>query len=204
MTLQTIQPLFEQALQYAVERPEQAATVVGAVIATLFNYRKTGKFPIGRLPYKAIRAAIREYRERYFGTSRPKGAPAVLIKDADHEAIESILRPRHYESGAMSSYHYADEVLNFRRPRGTMTDPESGESIAMETHVRTFDTALGDVLALSHDEPNRYEETAEHLDEELFSWQRGRDALIEDLEATGVSYELIESERADEIDVVPN
>lgn len=198
-----IEPILNDVIQYVIDNPEQSATVVAAVIGVVANYLKTGKFPIGRLPYQVMRESIREYGDRYFGRKRPKGVPALLV-DVDADTIEAALRPRHYESGDLTSYEYADEVLNLRRPRGWMSDPKTGRDVPMETHVRTFDVDGGGSLLLVHDEANRYEATGEHLSPGLYSWERGRDIAEEDLEDAGIDVQRIESERRADVDVLPN
>lgn len=196
MTGQAIAPVLDQAASYAIEHPEQTATVIGAIIAITTNYRKTGKFPIGRLPFHALRDGLREYRDRYFGVDRPKGVPGVII-EADQDDIEAAFRQRHFESGALSSYDYAGEVLNLRRPRGYESDPLTGELVPMETHVRTFETESQDVLAIAHDEANRFEATGEHLDTDaLYSWQTGRATVEEVLDDADIIFRSIDSERA--------
>lgn len=195
--------LLKGLLQYATEHPQQAAAIVMGTIAAAANYAKTGKLPLGRLPYRAMRAAWRQYSDRWFGTARPKSVAALVI-DADHDAIEAALRPRHFETGDLSSMEYADEVLNLRRPRGWMANPQTGKDVPMETHVRTFTLDDGRVLALTHDEANRYEATSEHLSPGLYSWERGRDILAEDLEDAGIAYERIASERAAGVTVLRN
>lgn len=199
--ISVIGPLADALAQQVADHPERSITVVGAAAAALFNYQKTGNFPIGRLPYRAFRDGIREYRDRYFGVRRPKGVPAIVI-DAGHDEIEDALRSRHFESGGLSSYEYDGEVLNLRRPSGVMNDPDTGENTPMETHLRTFSTESKRTLLLAHDEANRYEATGRHLREgDLFSWSRGRDILVDLLEDTDLDFDTIESERSAEVAV---
>lgn len=193
-----------QIVQAALERPEQTGALIGTVIAIAVNYSKTGSIPLGRLPYKHIRQGIRELREAYFGRSRPKGVPALLLTNTDLAELEDQMRPRHYEDGSMFSKDYDSEVLNMRRPRGTVLNPETGDPVPMETHFRAFETSMGDLLVICHDEAHRFEATGEHLDAGLYSWDRGRDILQEDLDAVGMAYDKIESERSADITVVAN
>lgn len=192
----------EQLLERALANPEAAAAIVTGVVAGAGHYRRTGRLPIGRLPLRALRGAWGELAERYFGRDRPTGVPGLLV-DTNADALEYALRNRHFESADDVSFEYAGELGNYRRPNGARSHPDTGEPVPMELHPRTFETADGRLLVLTHDEASRAEAWGAHLDGSLLSWERGVDAMaavLDDVE--GVTYERIESERAAGADVV--
>lgn len=188
-------------LEYAVQHPEQIATVSTGLVAAAGHYRKTGKLPLGRLPLRRLRKAARELGDQYFGRARPKGVPGLLV-DADPDAIKQSLRERHYEGADLYSYEYKNEALNLRRPSGTRTHPKTGDAVPMETHPRVFRLQDGRSLVICHDEASRFEATDAHLDEDLISWERGRDIVSEDFEAAQLTHDRVESERAADLTVV--
>jgi hypothetical protein len=199
----TPETLMAALLNWVVDNPEQAVTVLAAAVGVAFNYAKTGKIPIGRLPYRVLRETLRQYGDKYFGTGRPRTVPGIVV-DATQDQIDAALRRRHFESGDLTSYEYEDEVLNLRRPRGWMADPDTGRDVPMETHVRTFDLDDGRVLLLTHDEANRYEATSAHLSPGLYSWTRGRDIVSADLDDASLPYDFVDSERDAGLVVEPN
>ncbi|MDY6780217.1 MAG: hypothetical protein SV760_06690 [Halobacteria archaeon] len=204
MLLQTLPdvPFTRDVVRYVVSHPKQVAAIVVAVAGAVASYAKTGRVPIGRLPYRYLRRLLRDVGNTYFGKPRPTGVPAVVV-DAPPDEVESAVRDRHYESGDLFSYEYAGEVWNLRRPEDPARNPETGAMTPMENHARAFRTADDRTLVLDHYEANRFEATEEHLDERgLFSWSKGRDILAEDLEAEQLSYETIASEADAKIEVV--
>jgi len=184
-----------------LSRPEQTTTVVVALVAGIFNYQKTGKIPLGRIPYKILRETIRDLGDQYFGTDRPYGVPG-LITTAEQAKLDDALRTRHYESGDLSSYEYAGERLNLRRPSGTLRQPGSGDLIPMETHVRSFELDDGRRLLIAHDEANRFEATTDHVNETVMSWERGRRKVKADLDDADIDYQLIQSEANADVSVI--
>jgi len=191
-----IQPLID----YAVEHPEQTAGLLAGVGATAAHYAKTGKIPLGRLPWRHARSLFHELRDQWYGRPRPKGVPAIVI-DAKPSAVEGTLRDLHFE-GAPYSYQYASEDVNLRRPAGVRPHPETGEPTAMELHPRLFETGDGRSLAVTHLEASRYEATGTHLDESMLSWDAGQGKLATILRNdTDLQFETIESERGADIDV---
>lgn len=192
----TLHPL----LEYVTQHPEQVATAATAVVGTTVHYSKTGKVPLGRLPWRALRQAGRELGDQYFGTPRPKGVPGLLV-DTDLDTLEQELRAAAFESVDLLSYEYAGEALNMRRPNGTRTHPQTGEAVPMELHPRVFQTKSGVLLILAHDEASRFEATDDHLEEDLLSWERGRNDMVDVLEKAGLQYTEIGSERKAGVDV---
>lgn len=158
--------------QYIVEHPEQSASIAAAFLATLFHYVKTGKLPIGRLPWKAAREILGELRREYFGKARKRGVPGQLV-EAKPETVNNKLRDKHFE-GVDFSYEYTKQAWDLRRPAGVATHPDTGEDIPMELHVRAFETDLGNTMLLSHYEASRYEAPGEHLTPGLYSWSDGQ------------------------------
>lgn len=197
-----IESIGQDLLQYTVAHPEQAGTALLAVLGTLFNYRQTGNLPVGRLPWQYARRLVGDLGDKYFGVTRPRGVPAVVV-DERPAAVMAALRGCHYESTDLYSYEQADEAWGLRRPSGTHPHPVTGEPTPMETHPRGFHTDDGRTLINCHDEASRFERTGDHLAESMLSWERGRDIIAEDLQALSLSYGAIESEAAANINVVP-
>lgn len=192
--------MLDTIIQYAAQHPNQSLTAAGAIVATLTHYLKTGKFPIGRLPYRALRDILRQLRDRYYERPRPKGEPALVV-ETDVDTLDGILDDHHFE-GAPASYQYQGEDLNRRRPAGTATHPKTGNEVDMETHARAFETVAGDKLfVLTHYEPNRYTETSNHLGSQMQTYPEGRDRLKQVLQETDVSFHDVESERAADVTV---
>ena len=188
-------------LEYAVQHPEQVATLAAGLAATVGHYSKTGRLPLGRLPWRAARGIVRDLRERYFGKPRPKGVPGLVV-DTDADTLEARLREHCFE-GALASYDYEGEVLNLRQPAGVKPHPKTGADVPMELHPRGFETADGQLLVIAHLEASRYEATDEHLEEGLLSWDTGQGVLAALLHnETDLDYEKIASERDAEIEVV--
>jgi hypothetical protein len=48
-------------LEYAVSHPEQLGALLTGLAGSLVHYRRTGRVPIGRLPYRAARQVFRDY-----------------------------------------------------------------------------------------------------------------------------------------------
>lgn len=193
-------PLLREIARYVASHPEKSSAIVVALVGAVGSYAKTGRIPIGRLPYRHLRRMLRDFGDTYFGKPRPKGVPAIVV-DAPPADAEAAIRSRNYESGDLYSYEYSGEVWNLRRPEDPMRNPETGAMTPMEVHARGFRTADDRTLVLTHLEANRFEATSEHLDEGLFSWERGRDIVTDDLEAAQQSYDVIESEAAADIQV---
>jgi hypothetical protein len=187
------QQIITRLTDYALSHPEQAATLIAALVGIGFNYQKTGTIPLGRLPWRHLRQSFRELGDSYFGVSRPRGVPGLMV-DAMPFQIEQSLRQRHYESSDLFSYEYKGEVWNLRRPSGQRRHPKTGMLTPMETHPRGFDIDGDRTLIICHDEASRMEAQGPHLDESMMSWERGRDLLMVDLDGLGIEYEQIESE----------
>jgi len=186
-------------LRYAVQHPDQVAGLLTGLVAAAVHTHKTGSIPLGRLPWRAIRDVIRDLREQYFGKPRPRGVPGLVV-DAKPAALEVQLREAYHFEGAPASYDYAGEDLNLRRPAGEHPHPDDGRPIAMELHVRAFETTDGRALVLTQFEPSRYEEPGPHL--RLPSrWPEGRDRITPILQTADVYYERVESERAAGVEV---
>jgi len=194
-------PLAESIGRYALAHPEQTIGLVFGTGGVGYNYAKTGKLPIGRLPYKHIREIIRELGDRYFARNRPRGV-VCLVADTDPKTIKRALHERHYESSDLTSYEYEDELYNLRRPEGYATDPAHGGDVLMENHTRLFETNGGNTLLLTHYEPNRYAETTEHLANQGLSWENGRELIESDLESATITYREYQSETAADVTVV--
>lgn len=192
----------EPAVEYALEHPEQTATLLAALAGTATNYRATGKLPIGRLPWRALKHAWGEWADRAFGRTRPRGVPGLVV-GADLETLERELRAVYFESADDVSFEYEAERLNLRRPNGTRARPVTGEPTPMELHPRAFELADGRVLVIAHDEASRSEAPGAHLRGTLLSWERGREDLAAVLDDRAIDFERVESERAAGLEVVP-
>lgn len=192
-----------ELISLALERPEQIGPLLAALGGVVLHYRRTGRIPIGRLPFRAVREIARDLGDQYFGVRRPRGVPGVIVTVSVDE-LEDALRSRHFESTDLYSYEYAAEVLNLRRPADTHPHPESGAEIPMELHVRAFKTNDDRLLLLAHDEASRVEAWGDHMRETVLSWSRGQEQLLSTLDELGISAEAVESERDAEIEVVGN
>jgi len=195
--------LLDRLLEYAVANPEQAGTVITALLATTMHYARTGRVPLGRLPWRAAQDAWGELADEYFGRDRPRGVPG-LVADTTVADLDTTLREASFFEGADDrSFEYEDEALNLRRPSGLRTHPETGERVPMELHVRAFKTEAGDLLLLSHDEASRSESWGAHIRGRLLSWTRGQDKMAGVLDDVGIDYHRVESERDAGITVEP-
>ncbi|MDT3434702.1 hypothetical protein [Haloarcula sp. 1CSR25-25] len=190
-----------QALtEYAATHPEQIAATVTGLGGALTHWKKTGKLPIGRLPYRSARQIAKDLRHRYFTKPRPQGVPALVV-DCAPSTLAQTLRTQYFEYPP-ASYNYRSEDVNLRRPAGTAPSPTTGEPTPMEVHARGFETTDGRTLVVSHLEASRYESQGLHLDGSLTSYSNGRDRIRQVLSKAGPSQTAIESERSADIDVV--
>lgn len=197
-----VDQLVEYLMQWVNQRPEQTAGAVAAILGVLWNYRRTGAVPIGRMPWRYFRQLVGDLGDKYFGVTRPKGVPAIVV-DTNPERVMAALREQDFESTDLYSYEYEDEAWGLRRPSGMFPHPVSGDEIPMELHPRGFLTDDGKCLINVHDEASRFERTGDHLTEVALSWERGREKLKTDLDDANLSYREIESEAAANIKVVP-
>lgn len=195
--------LLDRLLEYAIANPEQAGTVIAALVATTTHYSRTGRVPLGRLPWRAAQDAWGELADQYFGRDRPRGVPG-LVADTTVDDLDTMLREESFFEGADDrSFEYEDEALNLRRPNGLRTHPETGDRVPMELHVRAFKTEAGDLLLLPHDEASRSESWGAHIRSRLLSWTRGQDKMAAVLDDVGIDYDRVESERDADISVIP-
>ena len=192
-------------LDWALAHPELAmtiATMLGGVLGAGQHYQRTGRVPLGRLPWRAAQQAWGELADHYFGRTRPRGIPGLLV-DATPSELEATLRGVHFEDVDDASFEYEDEALGLRRPEGTHPHPETGAAVPMELHPRVFRTATDRSLVITHIEASRMEAWGLHLDGTLLSWERGRGILEVVLDDMNLEYEEIESERTADVDVRP-
>jgi hypothetical protein len=193
--------MIDPILEYAAQHPGQVAGAVATLGAAGFHTLKTGRVPLGRLPWRATRDIVQELREQYYGRPRPRGVPALLV-DADVATLETALRDKHFE-GTPAAYDYNGEVLNLRRPAGVKRHPKTGAEVPMELHPRAFETADSGLLVIAHLEASRYEATGEHLSEGMLSWETGQGMLASTLHnETDLDHETIASERDAGVEVV--
>jgi hypothetical protein len=186
-------------LEYAAQHPGQVAGAVATLGAAGFHTFKTGRIPLGRLPWRAARDIVQELREQYYGKPRPTGVAAVVV-DAKPAAVKTALRDVHFE-GVDLSYD-RQELWDLRRPAGTKRHPETGREIPMELHVRAYETADGRTLLLAHYEASRYEAPGVHKRGEMVSWDVGQGMLASTLHSeTDLEHEKIASERDAGIEV---
>lgn len=190
-----------QAVVSALSDNPELIGVLLAVIGALGHYAKTGKVPLGRLPWHYFRETLRDLRYAYFDYPRPRGVPAIITDDPV-ETVERRLREKHHVEGVPYSYYYNREVANLRRPSGRRRHPQTGEMVQMALHLRGFTLADGRTLWIAHDEPSRYEEQGLHLSETMLSWERGREMCAELFEAAGIAHDKIASERDADVTVV--
>jgi len=191
--------MLQALIEYAASNPEQTATAVTGLTGALAHWRKTGKLPIGRLPYRALRKTLKDLRHRYYRKPRPRGVPALLV-DADPPSVGHTLRGQYFEYPP-TSFKYDAEAVNLRRPAGTKPGPTTGEPVPMELHARGFETTDGRTLLVTHLEASRYEAQGRHLDGTLTSYSEGREQLRRVLSDANLSPTTIESERSAEIEV---
>jgi len=167
--------------------------ILSGLIGALIHFRKTGRLPLGRLPFRALRRGWHELSSNYFTSPRPTGVTALLMQ-GDLTEIEKKLRNDHFESGDMYSFEYDGEVLNMRRASDFIE--RDGEIIALELHLRLFETENNGYLCLAHDEASRLEEWGAHIRETDFSWDRGTDLMETACDDAHILYTRIESEDA--------
>jgi len=187
-------------LAFVAANPEQTAALAGGLVAALGHYRRTGRLPLGRLPWRAGRDVLAELRAEYYGKPRPTGVPGVVV-DADPATVEDALRDTHFE-GVDFSYD-RQELYDLRRPAGTKRHPESGREIPMELHPRAYETTDGRTLLLAHYEASRYEAPGVHKRGEMVFWDDGQGMLASALyDETTLEYTKVDSERDADVEVV--
>lgn len=203
--VETVQAASDAAIQaawaWSQAHPDQASAAAAAAFAALVNYWKTGKLPLGRLPWRALKHTVRDVRYRYFDRPRPKGVPAI-VADAGSDEIERLLRDDWHFEGVPYSYYYTGEVFGLRRPAGTARHPDSGREIQMEMHVRGFDVVDGRTLILPHREASRYEAKKAHSASAALSWHDGVSTMSGVLSNAGIGHDHIDSEAEAEIVVL--
>lgn len=166
-------------------------------LGAFVHYRQTGKLPLGRLPWQAIKRTAQDITTKYFKRPRPTDKPGLLVHATPTE-LDFALRTLYFESGDLYSYEYDGEVLNLRRPNGY-----NGELSPMELHTRVFKTDESDVvLMLAHDEASRFESWGDHIRGSDLSWVHGRNHLKAVLDRSGITYSSIESEEVADIEVI--
>lgn len=195
--------IVDNILEYSVQHPEQVVALATGIGAAAEHYRRTGRIPIGRLPYRALRRTLRQLGDQYARTARPRDVPGLVV-ETDVDQLESALRETaHFEGAGLYSYAYGDEVLNLRRPEGSLADPETGETVPMELHVRAFATEDGRLWVLAHHEASRYEAWGPHLRESVLSWQRGQRLTAAILRDLAIVHGEHRSESAAGVEIVP-
>lgn len=189
------------AIEFVATNPGKVSGAIVAIGGALAHWRSTGKVPVGRLPWRTARQALRELGDQYFGKARPSGVPGLLV-DAKPADLEGPLREAHFESTDLYSNEHEGEVLGLRRPSGLRPHPETGAETPMELHPRVFETADGRSWIIAHDEASRLEAWKAHVTGALLSWERGQDRMAGVLDEAGIDYGLAESEQAAGVEVV--
>ena len=185
----TPEQIITRLAEWAAENPQVIMAILASILGGGAHYRKTGKFPIGRLPFHLLRQAALEITTKYFRTGRPQNVPGFLVR-ADHETFDRRMRMRCFESGDLYSYEYEGEVLNLRKPDGFVN-----ENTPAELHARTFDTDIdGWIFVLAHHEASRFEAWKDHIQENHYSWGRGHEKMEGHLQGAQFEYEAVESE----------
>lgn len=188
-------------VEFVATNPAKVAGGIVALSGSLFHWRKTGTVPVGRLPWRTAKQALRELGDQYFGKPRPEGVPGLVV-DAAPAELESTLREAHFESADLYSNEHSGEVLGMRRPNGLRAHPETGTPTPMELHPRIFELKDDRSLIIAHDEASRLEAWKDHVTGPLLSWDRGQDMMADVLDEADLSYHRIESERAAGVEVV--
>lgn len=197
----TLPPELQGFLEWAVANPEQSVPVVAAFLMWLVGWKRTGKAPIGRLPWRYIRRTFRDLKYAYGDVPRPRGVPGI-VTEATAEAIDETLREDHYFEGSPYGYYYDREVLTLRRPAGIETHPVTGDRVQMVLHTRAFGLSDGRTLWLTHREASRYEDQGAHLDESMLSWKDGQAGFSNALSGASIPHEHVASETEAGLSVV--
>lgn len=185
----TPEQVMTRLIEWASENPQVIMAMLAFLLGGGEHYRRTGKFPIGRLPFHLLRQAALEVTTKYFRTGRPRNVPGFLVR-TDQETFNQRMRMRCFESGDLYSYEYDGEVLNLRKPDGFV-----GEDVPAELHVRTFDTDIeGWIFIIAHHEASRFEAWGEHIKEKHYSWDEGSSRMKGHLQGAQFEYEEVESE----------
>jgi len=197
----SIDGVIQHAIQHAIQHPEQTIAALGTVVGAFASYQRTGRVPLGRVPTRYIRRAVRELGDRYFGKNRPVGTPGMIVDD-DPMALIDHLRAFNFEDVDLYSYEYDGERWGLRRPEDPQTHPMTGEQIPMELHARGFATELGDAYVTAHLEANRFEAPGAHLDESMLDRDRGRAMMKQVLKRAGYEPRTVPSERQADVPIV--
>jgi hypothetical protein len=189
-------------LAYATKNPEQTVTIATALGGVLTHYNRTGRVPLGRLPWRVLQQSWGDLADQYFGRTRPKGVPGLLASTTLEHLEAELRQTAHFESADDASFEYDGEVLNLRRPGGLWPHPEHGDRVPMELHLRVFPTDVdGEYLVLPHHEASRVEAWGAHIRGEVLSWRRGQSRTASILQELDIEHSTIESERAADVTV---
>lgn len=119
--------------------------------------------------------------------------PAVdgLVIERRLEDVREVLAIERWEDGRLPSYRYHGEDLNLRRPAGLFTTQAGEGPYWMQDHARFFETAGGDVWVICHHEPSPLAHPYAHYHEIGFSWERGTEHVLEQLDVLGATYRFV-------------
>lgn len=160
---------------FVTEHLELIATVAAGLLVLAEHAYRTGRVNVTHLPLRSLRRLLARVRRRYYTKPRPD-APGLVV-GTDVGTLASALRRAYFEYPP-TSYYYAGEVLNLRRPAGTAHNPDGGLPIPVELHVRAFPLADGRLFLLAHIEASRYEAPQRHLNAgAVYSFNDGADAM---------------------------
>lgn len=153
--------MLEQVAQLdpVITTPDELTQVVVVLFTGLASayryYRKTGKLPLGKIPFTAIRKLLYTARVVFFTFDGP---PSTKDVDANLSTFETALGVQSYTIDWPFSFHYKGEDMNAAR---YYYDPEA-KYPHRQVHIRAWNEKDG-VKAYAHDEPSALHHISAHI-----------------------------------------
>lgn len=149
---------------------------------------------IAETPLKNLRFSLWWIRKTFF-TKQRSTTDSVIVARSKSE-LKELFGERFFEPGWETSYHYKNEILNYRRVE---YDDEQSPPIAWwQTHIRGYpynpgtDPEAGQVELEAHYEPEPVEHPAAHLSEQHIDVQTGMEAMQAVLDGCDIDYEYVD------------
>lgn len=136
---------------------------------------------VKQLPWRLMMSVLRLIRNRLYQKKKPDHRQ-IVAANVTAEELDNLLRNEDYfEEAEEFTYLYEGEVLNLRRPAGIEEDYQ------MVIHVRGFEHPQG-VEIMAHYEISRFDSPRDHLNNTIFSREKGQHAMEQTFDRLGVEH----------------
>ncbi|WP_435349767.1 hypothetical protein [Haloarchaeobius sp. HRN-SO-5] len=155
--------MFTNFVDWLLARPDLTVTLATAIATTVgvaHRYRRTGRFPLASLPWRALRRLGYIAHRRFFTSPKPPAEHMGTVHGTLAE-VRTTLGKQSYEPGWLLSYHYRGEDLNTRRYYYS----PGREYPHRQLHVRGWTTDGESIDIDAHDEPSPLQHPKAHLRE---------------------------------------